>query len=111
MNPKKLNRYFSFVVVVVVGFGAQMYGQAAGGELAANMAENSKKLKQYIYLQKTQVYVKGELKNTKTAQVHYDHTTGEKVSVPLDSDSSGQASGGGRRGPLRGRIVEKKKEE
>jgi hypothetical protein len=95
---------------MVVGFGVSAYSQMAGGELAANMAENSKKLKQYTYLQKTHVYIKGDLKNTKVAQVHYEQATGEKISVPLDSETSDQ-SGGGRRGAFRARIVEKKKEE
>jgi hypothetical protein len=75
------------------------------------MAENTAKLKQYTYMQKTQVYFKGELKRTKLSQVHFDTTTGEKVVVPMSSDDSDQQPDQGRGGRLRARIVEKKRDE
>jgi len=85
---------------------AQM-GMMDKGEFTEKMAENSKKLKQYTYLQKTQIFLKGELKGTKLSRVHYDSATGEKVSEPLDAPPPEQ---GGRR-RLMGRMKEKKIEE
>jgi len=87
---------------------AQM-GVGGNGEFAANVAENSKKLKQYTYQQKTEVLLKGEVRSTKVAQVHYDTATGEKVVVPVSSTPAAEAEQGG--GRLRQRIVEKKKDE
>jgi hypothetical protein len=92
-------------------FASTAYGQMSGGEFAANMAENSKKLKQYTYTQKTEVFLKGELKNTRMAEVHYDPATGEKVVVPLNTGEAAQQPQEGRGGRLRQRIVEKKKDE
>jgi hypothetical protein len=86
---------------------AQM-GMMDKGEFTEKMSENSKKLKQYTYLQKTQIFLKGELKGTKLARVHYDPATGEKVSEPLN-DAPPQEQGGRRR--LMGRMKEKKIEE
>jgi len=93
-------------ILTVLAASATFASAQAGGEFRNSMAENSQKLKQYTYLQKTEVYLKGELKSTKLDQVHYDATTGEKVTVPLTSPPPEQS---GRR--LGHRMVEKKKDE
>lgn len=99
----------AIVLRVVVSCAAQMMG-GGGGQFAENMAENSKKLKQYTYLQKTEVFLKGEARSTKVDQVHYD-SSGEKVVVPVSSTPSAEGQQGGGGGRLRQRIVEKKKDE
>jgi hypothetical protein len=85
-----------------------------GGDFAEKTAENSKKLKQYSYLQTTKIYFKGEMKTTKLARVHYD-ASGEKVTVPLDTPApqeAQQANGRqGRLGALKQKKIAEKKDE
>ena len=73
------SRYSTLLfLILTAALASQAYAQMGGGEFAATIAENSKKLKQYTYTQKTQVYFKGELRTTKMSQVHFDPTTGKK---------------------------------
>jgi hypothetical protein len=114
MNLK--SRRFAVVIFAIFAClaGLTVVMAQMGGEFAEHLAENNKKLKEYTYLQKTEVYLKGQLKSTKLDQVHYDATTGQKVSVPLNGGAGEQAqqeAGGGRRGRLAGRMMEKKIEE
>lgn len=111
MNRRNAIRYSTFLLLAVAGTALTAYGQMTGGEFAATMAENSAKLKQYTYLQKTEVFLRGELRTTKLAQVHFDPATGEKVVVPMNSGEAEEQPAEGRRGRLRARIVEKKKDE
>jgi hypothetical protein len=112
MNARTSSRYFMFLfLILTAALASQAYAQMGGGEFAATIAENSKKLKQYTYTQKTQVYFKGELRTTKMSQVHFDPTTGEKVVVPMDMGDAAQQPEQGRGGRLRERIVEKKRDE
>jgi hypothetical protein len=112
MNSRTSSRYSMLVfLILTAALASQAYAQMGGGEFAATMAENSKKLKQYTYTQKTQVYFKGELRTTKMSQVHFDPTTGEKVVVPMDMGDAAQQPEQGRGGRLRERIVEKKRDE
>jgi hypothetical protein len=113
MNARTSTRCFTLFLLLTLtaGLAAQAYAQLSGSEFAAKMAENTAKLKQYTYMQKTQVYFKGELKRTKLSQVHFDTTTGERVVVPMSSDDADQQPDQGRGGRLRARIVEKKRDE
>jgi hypothetical protein len=112
MNARTSSRYFMFLfLIITAALASQAYAQMGGGEFAATIAENSEKLKQYTYTQKTQVYFKGELRTTKMSQVHFDPTTGEKVVVPMDMGDAAQQPEQGRGGRLRERIVEKKRDE
>ena len=107
MSLKNIGRYSTFALLLfVLGIRVEVYGQVAGGEIAKDIAANSQSLRQYTYLQTTEVILKGEVKNTRKAQVHYD-STGQKVSVPLDSAEPAPTEGRG----LKARIVEKKKDE
>ena len=102
MDPRSSSRYstFLFFIIFTAVLAPQAYAQIGGGEFAATMAENSKKLKQYTYTQKTQVYFKGELRTTKMSQVHFDPTTGEKVVVPMDMGDAAQQPEQGRGGQV-----------
>lgn len=100
----------SAIVLGLVAFCAAQMATGGGGQMAENMAENSKKLKQYTYLQKTEVFLKGEARSTKVDQVHYD-SSGQKVVVPVSSTPSAEGQQGGGGGRLRQRVVEKKKDE
>jgi hypothetical protein len=113
MNARDSSRYsiFFFLLVFTAGLAAPAGAQLSGGEFAAKMAENTAKLKQYTYMQKTQVYFKGELRTTKLSQVHFDSTTGERIVVPMNSGDAEQQPEQGRGGRLRARIVEKKRDE
>jgi hypothetical protein len=113
MNARTSIRYSTLFLLLIftVALASHAYAQMTGGDFAAKMAENTTKLKQYTYTQKTQVYLKGELRKTKLSQVHFDPTTGEKVVVPMDSGDAEQQPDEGRGGRLRARIVEKKRDE
>jgi len=113
MNARSAIRYSALFLLLTftVDLASQAYAQMTGADFAARMAENTAKLKQYTYTQKTQVYLKGELRKTKLAQVHFDPATGEKVVVPMGSDDADQQPDQGRGGRLRARIVEKKRDE
>lgn len=113
MNLRTGTRYSKFLLSLIftAALASQAYSQIDPGKFAARMEENTKKLKEYTYTQKTQVYFKGELKKTKLAQVHFDPATGEKVVVPMDSGDAEQQPDQGRGGRLRARMVEKKRDE
>ncbi len=80
---------------------------ALRAKLAENMKANQAALRQYTWKQRTELAVKGETKSVKLAQCSYD-TAGQLQKVSLDTPAQGGQET--RRG-LRGRIVEKKKEE
>ena len=86
MNLKSTTQLAAAVLAMsmVVFCAPRVWSQAGGGEVSAKMAENAKVLKQYTYLQKTQVFFRGELTTTKLDQVHYD-SMGEKISIPISS--------------------------
>lgn len=102
------NRLSVILLLVMLSFTRVLANaQGAGGEIAAGVAANHEKLRQYTYTQKTEVFLKGELKTTKMAQVHFDPATGQKVSVPQGPDAQPESQARG----LKGRIIEKKKDE
>lgn len=108
MNTRNLTR--SSMIAVLAGLlvaGLNVQGQTLRQKLADGIAANKRKLQQYTYLQETEVYVGGRLRNTRVARVHYDPVTGAKVSVPLDSGNAERPQG--RR--LRARIIRKRRNE
>jgi len=109
-TPRSRSRalFFALAILLSTAFAT---GQMTGGgaALTEKVAENSRKLKQYTYKQTTQVYLRGELRRTQVAQVHYD-SSGEKVLVPQESPDAQPAQAQARR-RLGGRIIEKKIEE
>jgi len=112
MNSRAtVGRFAVHWILLTALLATPVFAQFAGGEFAANMAENSKKLKQYTYLQKTEVYLRGELRTSKRAEVHFDSVSGEKIVVPLNSEDAAEAAPAGPRGRIRSRIVERKKDE
>jgi len=104
------------MVFSMTPFGLAQMGMMGGnGDMAEKMAENSKKLKEYNYLQKTEIFYKGESKGIKMARVHFDSVTGEKIVEPMDSPAAEtQPENGGRRrllGQVKERKIEEKKDE
>jgi hypothetical protein len=110
MNRRSAARYSTFVVLLAIVFAGCRVQAQMGGELPAKIAENNKKLKQYTYQQKTEVFFKGELKTTKLAEVHFDATTGERIVVPMNGDSTDQPQQPERRRRM-GQMMEKRIEE
>lgn len=89
-------------------------GMGGNGDMAEKMAENSKKLKQYNYLQKTEVFLKDDLRTTKLSRVHFDSVTGEKISEPIETPAAATQPDTGRRrmlGQIKERKIEEKKDE
>ena len=75
--------------------------------LMSGMAANAGQLRKYTFKQRTETYHKGELKNTKLVEVHYD-ASGERVNIPLGEQKA--QSDPRRRGPG-SRMIAKKIEE
>ena len=90
----------SSLFVFVLGFTfvrLLVFAQTVDSGISAKMAENSERLRQYTHLRKTEVYWKGELKNTQFAEVNFDVNSGKEISVPLGSTGADQSQpvGGG----------------
>jgi len=68
------------------------------------MAANAKQLNHYTYKQRTETYHKGELKNARVEEIHFN-SSGERVSIPLQQDNAQPETH--RRGPG-ARLVAKK---
>jgi hypothetical protein len=106
LSPGQAGSIVFLVVVVLLalqGFRAQEQDKVAA--LKQSLAENQKRLRQYQWFETTVVSLKGEQKSQTQKICHYvaDGTVQkQQISAPpQQSDSRG----------LRGRIVEKKKEE
>lgn len=98
----------------LASFAYAQMGMGGNGDMAEKMAENGKKLKQYNYLQKTEVFFKGDLRTTKMARVHHDSVTGEKISEPMETAAAETQPDTGRRrmlGQIKERKIEEKKDE
>jgi hypothetical protein len=95
------------ILAMAIGAGAQQQISA----LMTGMGANAKQLRQYTFKQRTETYYKGELKNAKIDEIHYD-PSGERVSIPLDEQKA--QSEPRRRGPgsrIIARKIEQKQEE
>jgi hypothetical protein len=79
--------------------------------LKKNMAQSQAQLRKYEWVETTIVSHKGEEKSRKQERCYYG-ADGTLQKIPIDDPSQPQAdAGGGRRGRLRERVVEKKKDE
>lgn len=110
MNRKRTKAvFFGIAALVVLGVGAAAQQQMS--TLMSGMAANARQLKRYTFKQRTEMYYKGDLKNTKLDEVHYN-ASGERVIIPLHEQKA--ESGSHRRGPgfrLVARKIEEKQEE
>ena len=114
-SDKKAISYILPAILIALALTAHaQMGMGGNGDMAEKMAENGKKLKQYNYLQKTEIFFKGDLRTTKVARVHYDSVTGEKISEPMETAAAETQPDTGRRrvlGQIKERKIEEKKDE
>jgi len=79
--------------------------------LKQNLADSQKRLRHYQWIETTVISLKGEEKSRKQQQVYYG-ADGTLTKLPIDQPQSQAAQGGGgRRGRVKERIVENKKDE
>ena len=73
---------------------------------------NAQALRQYLWQSRTEIKVKGESKNVKLEQVRYD-IDGKLEKTPIGGTPAAAPAqpSGGRRGRLKERVIENKKEE
>jgi len=80
-------------------------------QVAATIKANAQALKAFAYQQRMQLQLKGDVKKVTLTQISYDMYGNEQktqLSEQPSADSSEQSSGGGRRGRLKEKVVEKK---
>ena len=80
------------------------------GQVKQSMAENQARLRQYSWVETTEVSLKGEVKKREQKQCQYG-PDGNVQKIPLSGDSGGGgggSKGGGRRGGLKQKVVENK---
>jgi hypothetical protein len=79
--------------------------------LKQNLAESQKRLRQYEWIETTAISLKGDEKSRKQQRVYYG-ADGTLTKLPIGEPQPQAApSGGGRRGRLKEKIVENKKDE
>ncbi len=104
----------AYALVYPAGAAAQQAGGALQEKLAALKqvaAANQQALHRYTWLETTQIALKGEVKSTKQESCLYG-PDGKVQKTPVSAPQPQQEDqGGGRRGRLKERVVEKKKEE
>lgn len=103
---------FVMAVIFVSGVQAQQAGNELQQKLAAvkqAAAENQKALRQYEWVETTQVGLKGEVKSVQQASCLYG-PDGKVQKTPMAAPEPQQQSRG-RQGRLKERIIEKKKDE
>lgn len=99
--------FIQFEVLVATMLMATGSQAQQGPALMANMATNATLLRQYTFKQRTETYHKGELKNAKIDEIHYN-PSGERVSIPIDERKAQTEPR--RRGPG-SRLIARKIEE
>jgi hypothetical protein len=77
-----------------------------GPGIAPKMKQNAEALHQYSYKRRTQITIKGQPRATRVDLVRY--INGKEETVPLETP---QRPAGQGRGGMRGRMIQKKKEE
>jgi len=90
-------------VGIAQDLAADLKAKLAAAKQAA--AKNQASLRTYQWLEQTQLSLKGEVKNTKVSMCRYD-TTGKVQKTPVVAPPPEEKKRG-----LRGKMVEKKKEE
>ncbi|HYI97558.1 MAG TPA: hypothetical protein VEX68_28730 [Bryobacteraceae bacterium] len=106
----------------VIAFGQQPPAPSADAktqQIAAfkqSLAENKKSIRQYSWIETTQISLKGEVKKTEQKQCRYG-PDGQVVKTPLGgppAQPQAQGDGGGRRrggGAIKEKVIEKKVDE
>jgi hypothetical protein len=106
-------------VLTLLGAGGAFapFAGAQGNELQQRVtdlkqavAKNKQQLAQYTWQENLTVSLKGEPKKQETFLVRLG-PDGKPVKTPINQPSADSENGGGRRGRVRQRVVEKKKEE
>ena len=93
------------LVVAILNFAALAQSPTEIGEaIGQSMKQNTANLRQYTYKRRTEIAVKGEVRSVRVDLVRF--VGGEMEAIPLSQPPQQPAPGG-----IRGRIVEKKKEE
>jgi hypothetical protein len=115
----KMNHAIAFSITVGVAASLSVAGAAQAppspdqmvAALKQNLAESQKRLRQYEWIETTVISLKGEEKSRKQQRVYYG-ADGTLTKLPVGEPPPQAAqSGGGRRGRLKERIVENKKDE
>lgn len=91
--------------VGVIKMSAQSDTQANVAMIKKNLADSKAKLKKYEWIETTTVFVKGEQKSVKQKQCYY------AVDGKLTKVETGGSTQEKKKGGLRGKIIENKKEE
>jgi hypothetical protein len=108
-----------FAVATLLNLAPLAHSQDAAGAkqqkiaaLKESLAKNKAALKQYTWVEMTQISMKGEIKKTEQKQCQYGPDgTVQKTDIPGAAPAQQQESGGGRRrrgGAIKKEIVEKK---
>jgi hypothetical protein len=114
-RPGRMIRIISFAALLVALAGL-VFAQAAPvqsqpPEWLQLMAKSLQALPQYTFKQSTVMKMKGEIKSNTLSQVSFG-PDGKPQSTPLSAPPPEQDSGGrGRRGRIKEKVVENKKEE
>ncbi len=97
------------LALMLFAWSAISFAQADMKETVAmiktNLVQSKQKVKQYAWIETTKVYIKGELKTTKQNQCYYS------VDGQLTKVATGGSDQPKKKGGLRGKIIENKKEE
>lgn len=111
MNRKFGRHNTALLLLAILAFATAAGAQQPTAAMMTGMAANARQLRQYTFKQRAETYHKGELKNTKIDEVHYN-ASGERVTVPLDeqrTESAPHLRGPGSR--LIAKKIEEKQEE
>jgi hypothetical protein len=112
-NAARRGALVGFAIVLTL-VGPRLAAQNADlqqrvADLKESTAKNKEALKQYTWLERVTVSLKGQERKQERFQVRLG-ANGKPVKTPLDAPAAAQDSAG-RGGRLRERVVEKKKEE
>jgi hypothetical protein len=103
---KKLNLALLLLVFAgITNMTAQADMQANVTMIKKNFADSQANLKKFEWIETTTIFVKGEQKSVKQKQCYYD-VTGKLTKVETGGSTAEQKKGG-----IRGKIIENKKEE
>ncbi len=98
--------------LVASAAAAQVDSPGGVAALKESLAANKAQLRQYSWIETTQISLKGEVKKEEQKQCSYGADGKvQKTPLPGAAPSAPPKSGGGRRGRLKERIVENKVEE
>lgn len=93
------------IITGISGLFAQADMQETVGVIKKNLADSKEKIKKYEWIETTTFFLKGEQKAVKQNQCYYS------VDGKLTKVETGATTQGKKKGGIRGKIVENKKEE